>query len=84
MTDSIPSLRRRLAEAQAELAALRDRPVETVEVVRYVDRPVDREVVRYVTVETVRTEYVIDPAREETIRELQEALRECQSYQSGL
>ena len=83
MADSIPSLRRKLAEAQAEIAALKAAtPAETVkEVVRYVDRPVDREVVRYERVETVRTEYVTDPAQEETIRDLQEALRQCQSSQ---
>ena len=71
MADSIPSLRRRLAEAQAEIAALRASAVNPAEVVRY-----ER-------VETVRTEYVVDPAQERTIRELQEALRECQSYQLG-
>lgn len=83
MADSIPSLRRKLAEAQAEIAALKSQPAaESLrEVVRYVDRPVDREVVRYERVETVRTEYITDPAQEETIRDLQEALRQCQSSQ---
>ena len=71
MADSIPSLRRRLAEAQAEIAALRASAVNP------------SEVVRYERVETVRTEYVVDPAQERTIRELQEALRECQSSQLG-
>lgn len=85
MADSIPSLRRRLAEAQAEIAALRAREpaVEVREVVRYVDRPVEVERVRYERVEVPVVHYVTDPAQEATIRELQEALRECQSSQSG-
>lgn len=111
MADSIPSLRRRLAEAQAEIAALRSRepavevrevvrevPVEviryvdrfkevTVEVDRYVDRfkevPVEVERVRYERVEIPVVHYVTDPANEAAIRELQEALRQCQSSQSG-
>ena len=97
MADSIPSLRRRLAEAQAEIAALRSREpaVEVrevvrevpVEVIRYVDRfkevPVEVERVRYGRVEIPVVHYVTDPANEATIRELQEALRQCQSSQSG-
>lgn len=96
--DSIPSLRRRLAEAQAEIAELRERgPVEVVrevvrevpvEVVRHVDRfkevPVEVERVRYERVEVPVTVYVTDPTLEATIRELQEALLECQSSQSDL
>jgi len=120
VADSIPSLRRRLAEAQAKIAELearkpagvvkevrvevpvdrvvyRDRVVpQEVERVVYRDRvvteqlppvvekeyihvPVDREVVRYETIETVREVYVTDPVQEQTIRELQERLREWQS-----
>ncbi len=85
MADSIPSLRRQLAELNAELQALKDRPVERVEVERRVEVPVYVEVerVRYERVEVPVNVYVTDPALEATIRELQEALRECHSSQSG-
>lgn len=70
MADSIPSLRRKLAEAQARIAELE---------ARHASAP--KEVVRHEYIDRVRTEYVIDPSQEATIRELQEALRECQSSQ---
>lgn len=91
MADSIPSLRRKLAEAQAKIAELEARgPVEVervvtlevpVETVRHVDRfkkievPVDA--VRYEYIDRVQIEYVTDPTLEATIRELQERLRQC-------
>lgn len=107
MADSIPSLRRKLAEAQAEIAALRSREpaVEVrevvrevpVEVIRYVDRfkevPVDvvrtvervvREpapapivITKRVEVPVLKEIYVTDPVLEQTIRDLQERLRQC-------
>lgn len=49
------------------------------EVVRYVDKPVEVERVRYEYIDRVQTEYVTDPALELTIRELQERLRNCTS-----
>lgn len=67
MADSIPSLRRKLAEAQARIAELELVTGKT------------REVVRHQRIETIREVYVTDPAQEATIRELQEALRECTS-----
>lgn len=70
MADSIPSLRRRLAEAQAEIAALKAEKA---------DAP--KEVVKYQRVEVTKTEYVTDPAQEQQIRDLQEALRQCQYSQ---
>jgi hypothetical protein len=79
--DSIPSLRRKLAEANARIAELEARVPATVvqEVVRYVDKPVEVERTRYEYIDRVQTEYVTDPKLEATIRELQEALRECTS-----
>lgn len=87
MADSIPSLRRQLAEARLEIAALLEqasKPQEVREVIRNVETV--RTVVKYRDRDpVVITEYVTDPAQEETIRELQERLRECQSISvSGL
>ena len=86
MADSIPSLRRRLAEANARVAELEARVPATVvqEVVRYVDKPVEVERVRYEYIDRVHVEYVTDPALEATIRQLQEDLRACQSSQLDL
>ena len=86
MADSIPSLRRKLAEANARIAELEARVPATVvqDVVRYVDRPVEVERVRYEYIDRVQTEYVTDPALEATIRQLQEDLRACQSSQLDL
>ena len=67
MADSIPSLRRKLAEAHARIAELE------------AARGAPREVVRNQRIEVVRVEYVTDPALEVTIRELQERLRNCTS-----
>lgn len=67
MADSIPSLRRKLAEANARIAELE------------ANQGQPREVVRHQRVETVREIYVTDPALEVTIRELQERLRNCTS-----
>ena len=84
--DSIPSLRRKLAEANARIAELeaRGQEVRVQEVVRYVDKPVEVERVRYEYIDRVQTEYVTDPALEATIRQLQEDLRACQSSQLDL
>lgn len=98
MADSIPSLRRKLQEAQAKIAELEARgPAEVVrtvtvevpiETVRHVDRfkeiEVPVEVVRYEYIDRVQIEYVTDPAQEATIRQLQEDLRACQSSQLDL
>ena len=65
--DSIPSLRRKLAEANARIAELEARQGQP------------REVVRNQRIEIVREVYVTDPALEITIRELQERLRNCTS-----
>ena len=65
--DSIPSLRRKLAEANARIAELE------------ANQGQPRDVVRHQRIETVREVYVTDPAQEETIRELQERLRTCTS-----
>lgn len=85
MADSIPSLRRKLDEANAEIARLRGAAVAPAVV--YVDRPVDRivevdrPVVKRETVEreVVRTEYIDNPELIQTIRVLQERLAKCQS-----
>lgn len=84
--DSIPSLRRKLAEANARIAELeaRGQEVRVQEVVRYVDKPVEVERVRYEYIDRVQTEYVTDPTLEATIRQLQEDLRACQSSQLDL
>lgn len=84
--DSIPSLRRKLAEANARIAELEARVPATVvqEVVRYVDKPVEVERTRYEYIDRVQIEYVTDPALEATIRQLQEDLRACQSSQLDL
>ena len=84
--DSIPSLRRKLAEANARIAELEARVPATVvqEVVRYVDKPVDVERTRYEYIDRVQIEYVTDPTLEATIRQLQEDLRACQSSQLDL
>ena len=86
MADSIPSLRRKLAEANARIAELeaRGQEVRVQEVVRYVDKPVELERVRYEYIDRVQTEYVTDPTLEATIRQLQEDLRACQSSQLDL
>ena len=86
MADSIPSLRRKLAEAHARIAELEARVPATVmqEVVRYVDKPVEVERTRYEYIDRVQIEYVTDPALEATIRQLQEDLRACQSSQLDL
>ena len=86
MADSIPSLRRKLAEAHARIAELeaRGQEVRVQEVVRYVDKPVEVERVRYEYIDRVQIEYVTDPALEATIRQLQEDLRACQSSQLDL
>lgn len=98
MAESIPSLRRKLQEAQAKIAELEARgPAEVerivtvevpVETVRHVDRfkeiEVPVEVVRYEYIDRVQIEYVTDPAQEATIRQLQEDLRACQSSQLDL
>lgn len=70
--DSIPSLRRKLAEAQAKIAELESARAD-----------VPKEVVRHVYIDRVQTEYVTDPSQQATIRELQERLRACTS-QLGL
>lgn len=84
--DSIPSLRRKLAEANARIAELeaRGQELRVQEVVRYVDKPVEVERVRYEYIDRVQIEYVTDPALEATIRQLQEDLRACQSSQLDL
>ena len=84
--DSIPSLRRKLAEANARIAELeaRGQEVRVQEVVRYVDKPVEVERVRYEYIDRVQIEYVTDPTLEATIRQLQEDLRACQSSQLDL
>ena len=81
--DSIPSLRRKLQEAQAKIAELeaRGQELRVQEVVRYVDKPVEVERVRYEYIDRVQIEYVTDPTLEATIRQLQEDLRACQSSQ---
>ena len=86
MADSIPSLRRKLAEANVRIAELeaRGQEVRVQEVVRYVDKPVEVERVRYEYIDRVQTEYVTDPTLEATIRQLQEDLRACQSSQLDL
>ena len=86
MADSIPSLRRKLAEANARIAELegRGQEVRVQEVVRYVDKPVEVERVRYEYIDRVQIEYVTDPKLEATIRQLQEDLRACQSSQLDL
>ena len=86
MADSIPSLRRKLAEANARIAELeaRGQEVRVQEVVRYVDKPVEVERVRYEYIDRVQIEYVTDPALGATIRQLQEDLRSCQSSQLDL
>ena len=85
MADSIPALRRQLAEARMEIAALQARParVETREVVRTVEVPVIHERLKIERVVEVKEVFVTDPALESTIRDLQERLRECISA-SGL
>lgn len=76
MADSIPSLRRKLAEAQAEIKRLRDMApeVKTVEVIKYVDREVmvpgpERVVVEEIVVhekgETKIVEVPVDVVRTE-------------------
>ena len=84
--DSIPSLRRKLAEANARIQELEARGQEVLvqEVVRYVDKPVEVERVRYEYIDRVQIEYVTDPTLEATIRQLQEDLRACQSSQLDL
>lgn len=84
--DSIPSLRRKLAEANARIAELeaRGQEVRVQEVVRYVDKPVEVERVRYEYIDRVQIQYVTDPTLEATIRQLQEDLRACQSSQLDL
>ena len=86
MADSIPSLRRKLAEANARIAELEARvPAAVVqEVVRYVDKLIEVERVRYEYIDRVQIEYVTDPTLEATIRQLQEDLRACQSSQLDL
>ena len=86
MADSVPSLRRKLAEANARIAELeaRGQEVRVQDVVRYVDKPVEVERVRYEYIDRVEKEYVTDPALEATIRQLQEDLRACQSSQLDL
>ena len=86
MADSIPSLRRKLAEANARIAELeaRGQEVRVQEVVRYVDKPVEVERVRYEYIDRVQIQYVTDPTLEATIRQLQEDLRACQSSQLDL
>ena len=86
MADSIPSLRRKLAEANARIQELeaRGQEVRVQEVVRYVDKPVEVERVRYEYIDRVQIEYVTDPTLEATIRQLQEDLRACQSSQLDL
>lgn len=105
MVESIPSLRRQLAEARQQIAALEARePVERV-VERRVEVPVDRVVyrdrrvevevdrvvervvrepapapvviTRRVEVPVLKEIYVTDPVLEQTIRDLQERLRQC-------
>lgn len=86
MADSIPSLRRKLAEANARIQELeaRGQEVRVQEVVRYVDKPIEVERVRYEYIDRVQIEYVTDPTLEATIRQLQEDLRACQSSQLDL
>lgn len=86
MADSIPSLRRKLAEANARIAELeaRGQEVRVQEVVRYVDKPIEVERTRYEYIDRVQIEYVTDPTLEATIRQLQEDLRACQSSQLDL
>lgn len=71
MADSIPSLRRKLDEANAEIARLREAAIAPAVV--YVDKLIDvpREVERIV--------YVDNPEHIATIRVLQERLAKCQS-----
>ena len=75
MSDSIPSLRRKLDEANAEIARLKDvssnRPVEVVE--RFVDRVVEVEVPVYRTryIEYPTVEYIENPDHLRMIEELQ-------------
>ena len=64
--DSIPSLRRKLAEANARIQELEGAPTEV-------------EKVRYEYIERVEHIYVTDPALEATIRQLQEELIQCRS-----
>ena len=66
MADSIPSLRRKLAEANARIAELEAAPTEAVRV-------------RYEYIDRVEHIYVTDPALEATIRQLQEELIQCRS-----
>lgn len=86
MAESIPSLRRKLAEANARIQELeaRGQEVRVQEVVRYVDKPVEVERTRYEYIDRVQIEYVTDPTLEATIRQLQEDLRACQSSQLDL
>lgn len=80
MADSIPSLRRKLAEAHARIAELEADPTEVVrDVVRYIDRQVEVDKVRYEYIDRVEHIYVTDPALEATIRQLQEELIQCRS-----
>lgn len=85
MADSIPSLRRKLAEANlriAELEATNNGASESSGRIRVVTKPVEVQgperivvVKEYVDVATVKEVYVTDPILEETIRNLQEQLR---------
>lgn len=80
MADSIPSLRRKLDEANARIADLEAKEPETVEVIREVVREVEVEVERVVYVdrplEVHVPVYVDRPELIDTIRNLQEQL--CQ------
>lgn len=85
MADSIPSLRRQLAEARQQIAALESRvhvPAEVIERVVREPAPAPIVITKRVEVPVLKEIYVTDPALERTIRDLQERLRECIS-QSG-
>lgn len=83
MSDSIPSLRRKLAEANARIKELESRgPVERlvekrVEVAVPVERLVEKRVEVAVPVEKVV--YITDPSLENMVRKLQEKLAKCTS-----
>ena len=83
MADSIPSLRRKLAEANLRISQLESRSalVQVQEVVKYIDRPVYVDRVRHEYIDRETKVYVTDPEQEAMIRRLQEELRVCRSSQ---